>query len=112
MADSATGTPDGPVVTNDVDGERFVVSVGGELAGYAMYHRIGENRDFTHTEIDNRFEGQGLGSTLIRTALDATRAEGLGVIPHCPFVRRFLQRHHEYVDLVPEKRRAEFGLDT
>lgn len=110
MADSPADAPADPIVTDQPDRERFEVTVGDELAGFAMYHRIGENRDFTHTEIDNRFEGQGLGSTLIRAALDATRADGLGVIPHCPFVRRFIERHAEYVELVPAKRRPEFGL--
>ena len=105
-----TQTPADPVVTDNPEGERFEVTVGGEVAGYAMYHRIGDNRDFAHTEIDDRFEGQRLGSTLIRTALDATRGEGLGVIPHCPFVRRFNGRHPDYLELVPEKCRAEFGL--
>ena len=112
MSGSAEGNPADPVVTNDPDSERFEVTVGGELAGFAKYRGIGENRDFTHTEIDDRLEGRGLGSTLIRTALDETRAEGLGVIPHCPFVRRFIGRHPEYFDLVPQKRRHEFGLDV
>ncbi len=107
----ATNAAD-PVVTENPERECFEVTVDGVVAGYAMYHRIHENRDFTHTEIDSSFEGQGLGSTLIRAALDATRADGLGVIPHCPFVRRFIDRHPDYLDLVPEKRRPEFGLQA
>jgi predicted GNAT family acetyltransferase len=105
------GSASDPVVTDRPDHARFEVTVDGELAGFAAYRPVGENRDFTHTEIDDRFEGQGLGSTLIRAALDATREQGLGVLPHCPFVKRFIERHHEYLDLVPADRRHEFGLD-
>jgi predicted GNAT family acetyltransferase len=48
---------------------------------------------------------------LIAGALDAARAEGLAVLPFCPFVRRFIDEHREYLDLVPAQRRAEFKLD-
>lgn len=72
---------------------------------------IGDAIAFTHTEIDERFAGQGLGSVLVRAALDAVRERGLPVLPFCPFVRRFVARHPEYVDLVPAGQRARFGLE-
>ena len=91
---------------------RFEITVDGELAGFAVYMRRPGLIDFLHTEIDPRFEGRGVGSTLIAAALDAARVEGLDVIPHCPFVRAYLQRHPELVDLVPAARRAAFGLSA
>lgn len=100
-----------PVVSDHPERGRFEIAVDGDLAGFANYHRVGENLDFTHTEIDDRFEGQGLGSTLIRAGLEAARERGMGVLPHCPFVRGFIKRHDEYLDLVPERRRHEFGLE-
>ncbi|HEX4432976.1 MAG TPA: GNAT family N-acetyltransferase [Frankiaceae bacterium] len=99
------------VVTDHPENGRFEIAVDGELAGFASYHRVGENLDFTHTEIDDRFEGQGLGSTLIRAGLEAARERGMGVLPHCPFVRSFIERHAEFLDLVPAARRPDFGLD-
>jgi len=65
---------------------------------------------FTHTEIDDAFEGQGLGSTLVRAALDAARTRGLAVRPDCPFVRGYVARHSEYLNLVPEELRPRLGL--
>ena len=47
---------------------------------------------------------------LIRAALDAARERGMGVLPHCPFVRSFIERHPEYLELVPPLRRRQFGL--
>ena len=99
-----------PVVTDRPDSGRFEIAVDGQVAGFAAYHSVGDNLDFTHTEIDDRFEGRGLGSILIRAALEATRERGMGVLPHCPFVRSFIERHPEYIELVPPLRRRQFGL--
>ena len=48
-------------------------------------------------------EGQGIGGTLARAALDFARAEKLKVVPMCQFIAAFIKRHHEYRDLVPEE---------
>ena len=103
MADDVT-------VREDAGKSRFEIWVGDELAGFAVYRRHGEVDDFTHTEIADEFEGRGLGSRLIRAALDETRAAGHQVLPHCPFVRAFMDKHPEYADLVPAGERARFGL--
>jgi hypothetical protein len=99
-----------PVVTDHPEHGRFEIAVDGEVAGFAAYHSVGENLDFTHTQIDDRFEGRGLGSLLIRAALEATRERGMGVLPHCPFVRSYIERHPEFNELVPPLRRRQFGL--
>jgi uncharacterized protein len=98
------------VVTDNPDRERYELHVDGDLAGFAEYRGRKETRSFTHTEIDERFEGQGLGGVLVSAALDDVRANGMQVIPICPFVKSYLQRHPEYVDLVDEPLRAAFGL--
>jgi predicted GNAT family acetyltransferase len=90
---------------------RFEVTVDGTLAGFAAYHDLGDRRTFTHTEIDDAYEGQGLGSTLVHYLLDDAREHGREVIPVCPFVRDYIARHpDQYVDLVPEPMRAKFDL--
>ena len=98
------------VVADHPEHGAFEITVDGQLAGYAAYHPVGGNLDFTHTEIDDAFEGQGLGSELIKAALDTTRERGKGVLPHCPFVKSYLERHPDYQDLVPADRRRQFGL--
>jgi predicted GNAT family acetyltransferase len=79
---------------------RYEIRVGDDLAGFAAYTRLRDVITFTHTEIDPAFEGQGLGSTLARAALDDVRAKGLRVVPRCPFIRAYIERHPEYADLV------------
>lgn len=55
---------------------------------------------FTHTEVPEALEGRGVGNALVRVALDSARARGLHVVPLCPFVAAFIQRHNEYADLI------------
>jgi predicted GNAT family acetyltransferase len=97
-------------VADAVDRERFEITVDGAVVGFAEYHRTPSAISFVHTEIDPDHAGEGLGSELIAAALDAARAEGKPVLPYCPFVRHFIGTHRDYVDLVPARRRAAFGL--
>jgi hypothetical protein len=89
---------------------RVEVLVDGEIAGFSEYRRRPGLIAFIHTLIDPRFEGQGLGSQLVRTALSEARSDRLSVLPFCPFVRSYIAGHTEYLDLVPEEMRAQFEL--
>ncbi|HEV7482918.1 MAG TPA: GNAT family N-acetyltransferase [Solirubrobacterales bacterium] len=97
-------------VSDASERERYEIRVDGELAGFATYKARPRQIAFEHTEIDAGFEGQGLAGKLIAFALDDARERGLAVLPFCPFVKAYVQRHREYADLVPEDRRAEFEL--
>ena len=97
-------------VADNPDEGRFEVFAEGEFAGAAYYRAEGDAIAFTHTEVDDAYEGQGLGSKLAAGALDEMRERGRGVRPYCPFIRGYIQRHAEYVDLVPEDQRGRFGL--
>ncbi|ETK31116.1 GNAT family N-acetyltransferase [Microbispora sp. ATCC PTA-5024] len=86
---------------------RYEITVDGRLAGFAQYKLRGDTIVFTHTEIGEEFEGKGLGSALVRTALDGARDAGLTVAPLCPFVSAYIKRHQEYADLVGDAYRSE-----
>ena len=89
------------VVTHRPEQSRYEARVGDTLAGFAQYQLTTELIVFTHTEVDDAFEGQGVGSTLVQEALDDVRAEGVHkVLPLCPFVKGWISRHRDYVDLV------------
>ena len=99
-----------PVVTDHPEHERYEARADGVLAGFAQYRRSNALIAFIHTEVDPSFEGKGIGTALIKGALDDARAQGLSVLPFCPFVRGYVERHAEYLDLVPESRRHDFNL--
>ena len=77
--------------------------------GWAEYRPAGESVIIAHTEIDERREGEGLGSVLVRGALDRIRADGRTVIPTCPFTAAYIRRHPEYLDLVDASLRGRFA---
>ena len=80
--------------------EYYQIDVDGTRAGLAAYEIEGDVIAFTHTEVDDAHEGQGLGSRLIRYALDDARTRGLKVRPVCPFVKTWIRRHEDYQDLL------------
>ncbi|GAA2352772.1 GNAT family N-acetyltransferase [Saccharopolyspora halophila] len=97
-------------VKDNPSASRFEVHVDGELAGFAEYKLKTGQISFTHTEVDDRFSGRGLASELVRAALDEARDRELAVLPFCPYVRGWIAKHPDYVDLVPADRRAGFEL--
>ncbi len=98
MADE-TG-PDAFDVRHVPEDQRYEVWAAGERAGFAAYVVDGERVVFTHTEVADRFEGQGVGSELVRGALDDVRAGGREVVAQCPFVAEWVERHPDYQDLL------------
>lgn len=97
-------------VRDNQDESRYEIDVDGTRAGFAAYHLYGDLAAFTHTEIEPEFGGQGLASSLIRSALDDARKRNLRVQPFCPFVRGFIAKHTEYRDLVPADEWDRFEL--
>lgn len=99
--------------TNVVDNPqagRFELHVDGEMAGFLTYQRTGDVVSLVELATDLRRAAQGLGLILVRGALDAVSTEGRSVLPVCPFVRDFIERHPVYLDLVPPEVRHQFQL--
>lgn len=97
-------------VADKADEARYEIRSDGELAGFVTYRSRPGLIELVHTEIDEEFEGRGLGSQLISFALDDARERGLAVLPFCPFVNDYIKRHRQYVELVPRERRLDFEL--
>jgi predicted GNAT family acetyltransferase len=89
-----------PTVTDAPQDSRYEIRDGDQLLGQAVYQRRGDQVVFTHTEVDSSAEHSGLGSTLVRAALDDVRSKGGTVVPMCSFVRGWIERHPEYQGLV------------
>ena len=86
-------------VHHDAAARRYELPVDGATA-YAAYERDGDVVTFTHTIVPPAIEGHGVGSRLIAAALDDVRAHGLRVVPQCPFVAAYIDRHPDYRDLL------------
>ena len=91
------------VTVRDVpDRRRYEAVADGRRVGLAAYRRNGRTVVFTHTEVDPSAEGHGVGAALARAALDDVRARGLSVVPLCPFIKGWIDRHPDYADLVAD----------
>jgi predicted GNAT family acetyltransferase len=87
-------------VVDNADEHRYELLVDGERVGLMTYRDADGRRALVHTEVDDELEGRGLGSELVRGALDQARERGLTIMPNCPFVAAFIRSHPEYEDLV------------
>lgn len=86
-------------VTNNQGAQRYEQETGHGLA-MLEYQTDGKRIELVHTEVPPEAEGRGIAGALVRVALDEARERGLRVIPTCPFVRTYIQRHPEYASLV------------
>jgi uncharacterized protein len=92
-------------ISNNGAASQWEAWLDGELAGYAEYRARPGRIVFTHTVVEPRFEGQGIGTGLAKAAVGDAIANGRRIVPVCPFIRAWLKRHpehHEWVDW-PEK---------
>jgi predicted GNAT family acetyltransferase len=89
-----------PRVVDVPERSRYELIVDGDVAGFVTYRREQGVITFVHTQVDDAYEGQGLGGTLAGAVLDAARASGLRVAPVCPFIQSYVEEHPEYADLI------------
>ncbi|GHH05690.1 GNAT family N-acetyltransferase [Streptomyces rubradiris] len=89
-----------PTVRHVPDRFRYEIAADGRTAGFTAYRDRGERqRVFYHTKIFEEFSGRGLASRLVREALGDVRETGRRVVPVCPYVKAFLERHEEFADI-------------
>jgi uncharacterized protein len=86
---------------DDPDNHRFVAETDDDaVIGVAVYHLRKGRYFFVHTEVEPEYEGEGVGSSLVRFSLDAVRNLGASVVPLCPFFAAWIDQHSSYQDLV------------
>jgi predicted GNAT family acetyltransferase len=98
--ETATGSVSDVEVVDVPEASRYELRLDGRLIGLAAYRRGNGRIAFTHTEVDESCEGRGFGSALAAAALEAARREGSEVVPLCPFIAHYIERHPEYAQLV------------
>ncbi len=87
-------------VEHDEKEGRFFVRVEGDEADLT-YARIGPHLiDVQHTYVPQSARGQGLAEALAEAAFAYAREHRDRVVPSCPFVRAWLERHREHWDLL------------
>lgn len=98
-------------IRDNADLHRFEIDLGDGTSAIAEYTLPPGKIIFTHTKVPEAHEGKGIGTRLIRFALDAARERGLQVIPICPFFSAYMQKHAEVQDQLDPAWRKKIGLD-
>lgn len=78
--------------TLEVDGENYT--------GYISYKRQGDNIVYDHTIVPKELGGRGVGSALVKHALEFAKEQDKKVIPQCWFVEKYIAKHEEYQNLL------------
>ncbi len=93
-------------VADAPDRSRYEITVDGNVAGFADYQLDKGRIVFTHTEVDDAYQGQGVAGQLARAVLDAARQRSLQVTPQCDYIAGYIGKHSEYAELVDEQDRS------
>lgn len=86
-------------VRDNTERHRFELDADGHVA-FSNYRRDDGTITIMHTEVPKELGGKGIGSALVRDLLEIVRAQGLKVVPLCPFVAGYIAKHPEYADLL------------
>lgn len=81
--------------------KRYEMALEGGVA-FVNYQRSRAVITLLHAEVPREFEGRGVGSTLVRSVLEAVRASGEKVVPQCSFIAAYMRRHLEFQDLLAD----------
>jgi predicted GNAT family acetyltransferase len=78
---------------------RFELTIEGHTA-FIDYLLDGNIIELPHTWVPKPLEGRGIGAALAKHVLDYAASNKLGVIPSCPFIKVYIDRHPQYQSLV------------
>lgn len=90
-------------VKHEPGNQQFVAESNGDIAGRMEYHRVGENDHImiiTHTEVDERYKGMGVGKKLVLEAVKLARTEKFQIKPLCPFAKSVMERDTQMHDVL------------
>jgi predicted GNAT family acetyltransferase len=91
---------DGSGVQDNTAAARYELATDAGMAFLAYRDTSLGHRILAHTEVPRAVERRGLGTRLVVAALDDARAHDRRIVPACPFVKSYIERHKEYEDLV------------
>lgn len=92
---------------NDQKQGNFEAFIDGNHAGLMTYTWAGEERFIIdHTEVEEAYNGKGVGKEMLLAAVDFARKNGKTIIPLCPFAKATFQKHEELQDVLVNKTQA------
>jgi uncharacterized protein len=100
LTDTEAGMTTEITVRDNAESRSYDALLDGQVVGTIVYEHEGARIVFTHTIVEPEFRGRGIGTKLVRDALDDVRAHGRTLTNYCGFVSSFIGSHPEYTDLI------------
>ena len=88
-----------PTITHRPEAQRFETTINGQT-GYISYQERDNTLIYDHTIVPQSLGGRGVGSALVKRALDFAHEHDKKVIPQCSFVSAYIKKHPKYQDLL------------
>ncbi|MDR1861884.1 MAG: N-acetyltransferase [Candidatus Ancillula sp.] len=88
-------------LVDDQEGSAYIAETeDGDYVGEIRYTLRPSYVDVWHTEVDDRWAGQGMAGKMTKLVLDEIQKRNLKVYPRCPFMAGYIEKHTEYKELV------------
>ena len=94
--------PEQVTVTHDTALQRFLIETGDDHVPQLLYELTGDAMHMLSVRVPVKYRKRGYASIITKTAIEYAKAEGLRVVPSCPFVLWYLNQHPEYKSLLPQ----------
>jgi uncharacterized protein len=98
------GASSEPIMRDNPEASTYEAVFGDQVVGTVFYERVhdqaGKRIIIRSTVVDPRMRGHGIGSKIVKAALDDVRAKGETLTSYCSFVDEYIADHAEYADLV------------
>jgi predicted GNAT family acetyltransferase len=78
----------------------FFIRQDGKRLGALTYSRSPSVTILDHTEVSDALRGTGAGRRLVAEAVRWARAEGIKLLPLCPFAKSVFDKTPEYADVL------------
>lgn len=87
-------------ITHDTATQRFFTTIDG-ITAYLSYQTLDDTTlDYTHTIVPSELGGRGIGTALVKFALDYAQHHNKKIVPSCSFVARYINKNSHYQLLV------------
>jgi len=77
--------------------DRFTITEDGHVAEL-VYRLDGDRIVLTHTGVPDQLGGRGIGGKLVEQAVAKAKAEGLTIVPQCPFAKGWIEKHPDALE--------------
>jgi predicted GNAT family acetyltransferase len=86
---------------NDARGGNFFIEDNDQQIGFMNYTFSGPHKMIIiHTEVDEAYEGKGVGMKLVKAGVEYAREHQMKILPLCPFAKKIFDITPAFADVL------------